>query len=352
MGGETNNMTNRIRPSDWDQHKIIEMLPPNDIDNSPITDFFERFTIAFWRPLKTADEIPCTFCARQSKYQNIELNMFACSPCKHEIKYQEISVCDPGDKPVSLFVRKFLCEWIDMNYWLTLSTENYLDRAEHNICCICEEVITENTNKIAVHYETYHVAHYDCAKTIGFHGCLTEDEYNSIFSDSFLEIESLLTTFSCPEISDEDEEKLKALSENFNIDLSDPSVFELLVIQHGKCWNECKKNNIPNHVGHIINRWIGILYMKYAPRFSADEMFNTHMINSDICYSCMHRIKSKHTVLISNNKLIHDFCFNERSVFLFDCDGFRKSILSSPKFALLNMLLDLIVASNKSPTHV
>lgn len=119
-----------------------------------------------------------------------------CKECVVEIQNGEIDILDPGDHPISIYLREILCHWADKNSYLVIPRGN---RTSHGTCPICDKESLPYSvtlpagvedNCPSLEEESSHMtfpSNVSCENVILHRGCqdglsFTEEQYNNLKS--------------------------------------------------------------------------------------------------------------------------------------------------------------------------
>lgn len=156
---------------------------PVYIERDEVEKIFEELKPINWESYSQSTE-KCEFCRDVVNFRNKKTKIAICESCMYEIYDQEFDVVEPKDHPMSIKLRSLLCDWIDRNQWVYVSSYTYFVEMKiaHNTCGICQQVI-KNFEEMAVPGCARMVAHLKCAEEHGFRNYFTQKEYDDILSD-------------------------------------------------------------------------------------------------------------------------------------------------------------------------
>lgn len=129
----------------------------------------------------------CFFCTEESTYKNKKQLVFICECCLGYLKNQELDLIKPEDQVVSIKLRSLVCDWIDLNYFSSVSSDVLFGecKIKYNICHVCQQRIENNREDVAITDKA--IAHYSCANEKGFQNLYRETDYNQILSCQHIE---------------------------------------------------------------------------------------------------------------------------------------------------------------------
>lgn len=293
----TDNQTSLLEISPDDQVYLGRVLDHCDhpvyVDDSEVSDFFDRFKLVFWKPITVGPDL-CSFCQNPASYNNKPVEMTACETCMYDIENGEIDVFNPEDHPVSRKIRTILCDWADREHWSCTSAEELFGEFEvtFNICYVCKKTIECQPNvEVAIATGSCAIAHYECASEHGFRDYFGEEDYNGIFTGR-LEVDDMIadldgTPYYMPEMSQEDSDQLEKILEvadlpnHVNYD-EIRNIFDFL---HAKYWQPTEEQR-------------GCSFCQYPCTLHNDSL------NLLSCYKCIQYIYTGSINVINPNNTV------------------------------------------------
>lgn len=177
-------------PKNFDDAILLKQK--HDIDTMDwlldVSDHIEYFikSIKSTHWIKLYETQSCTFCLhRHGTYKNDEFKLISCDECFSDIYTGEIDILDPCDHNVSQYIRKFFCEWVDMNYYGFIDSGDFCDRKiSYNQCDICDNLLKPFDGNFALTVENsnFFVCHDYCIENNRIKNFYNDNNYNDIFT--------------------------------------------------------------------------------------------------------------------------------------------------------------------------
>ncbi len=354
--------------SESDQIKLDDILDHNDhpiyVNKDEIESFFDMVKLTFWSPSIGI----CSFCSKSASHSNIHVNIFSCDECMLILEGKEIDVMS-SDDPVSVYLRTFLENWIDLNHWTSIDSESYFTEydVKYNTCFICSNTI--ETGDVAIATDGKAVAHFNCAEDKGFRNYFNKDMYDEIITD--LEIDEKIADLDTvpeyiPPIMQEDRDKLTQLISTLPaIDHSElDTFFGYLGYQHwvpiseiggctfcrygcqyhnerlnllscGKCLNVIisdmiyityPQNDVSYYARLVVTKWMNKNY--FYPT-NSHQVYNEYKVTYNTCQICKHCISNNELLGVAPDIIAHIDCIRKEGLsYEFRCDYINRVLMS------------------------